>query len=73
MLTVATTILTWIIGLFTIVLLWSGKSARHFAPAAMPLRPAVPYRPAPLSTSTMDGLATHQPVTDPWSTPSSQA
>lgn len=74
MFAVASTILTWLIGLFTIVLLWNAKSAPHFA--TVPKRYPVPagyYPPVPPSTTTMDAVAAHQPSADPWSTPSSQA
>ncbi len=74
MLALAATVLTWIIGLFTVILLWGAKSAQHFAPATTPHpAPGGRYRSAPPSTSTMDAIAPHQPTPDPWSTPRGQA
>jgi hypothetical protein len=68
----AITGLNWIIGLFTVILLWHKKSAPHFTSMPYPA-PGPVYRPVPQSKTTMDGVVQHGPVADPWSTPSSQA
>ena len=61
------TAVTWAFGLFAVILLWSRKSAAHFAP------PPAPFVPNPQSKTTMDALPQQRSATDPWSTPSSQA
>lgn len=63
---------SWIIGLFTVILLWNKKSAPHFKSTPTPLPAYGPghyYQPAPQSNATMHDIAQHQPMTDPWSTP----
>ena len=69
------TVLNWIVGLFTVILLWNKKSAPHFAPTPMPYpvpgpAPSWPVQPPSI---TMDSAAPLPPAADPWSVPGGQA
>ncbi|MBR7831226.1 hypothetical protein KDK95_33275 [Actinospica sp. MGRD01-02] len=64
-------LLNWILGLFTVILLWNKKSAPHFASALMPY-PAS-YRPAPLPNTTVAAAVPPHPAADPWRVPDGQA
>jgi hypothetical protein len=71
----AVTCLSWILGLFTVILLWHKKSAAHFKSKPTPYSAYGPdfRRPVPNPNATMDGIVQHQPLTDPWGAPDGQA
>ena len=69
------TLLNWILGLFTVILLWSKKSAPHFAPMPMPYPAPGPghYGPAPPSNGAVDSTVPGHLAADPWRVPDGQA
>lgn len=69
----AATVLAWIIGLGTVILLWQKRSTPHFTPAPTWYPGPGPggYFPMMPSNAPMDAVPQQQPMADPWSTPSS--
>lgn len=73
---VAEALVSWLVGLATVILLWRGQSSAYFQPRPpMPPYPGYPHPGMPegfMPGVTMQpGDATQQP-TDPWATPGAQ-